>query len=244
MKTVTEQQVYLLGGSNFNVEETAQEFAENFDANYTTKGSATDAALLVEFAARASYQDWQPKVTTSEYIENTIKQEHGFILGHANATIGIVTSRAVSREFLRHTEFQFSEASQRFVEPIDQVYIPYLLRDFEVDTIIISTQMAVTWSNYGVAERYLLKQGVSEKQARETCRFLLPEAAMTFLIMTGSIMEWRKLIIQRSQPALIPDVRIVAYKIYTVLNDMFPEFFPDFIIEKDDKFGLEYIRKV
>ena len=242
LKFLSEPKAYLLSGNWFSTED-AEEMVTELGHEYKYKVNS-EAAMLIEFAARACHQLWENDETTIEYIERTIRQEHGFILAHSHATIGIICSRGTAREFMRHEDINFSEMSYRFKEAPAYAFIPYLVQGRNVEIGFASGDLWSSYRDYEITLEQLAREEITGKVARETAKEMLSEAMLTYLIATGSMVAWRRFVLQRTAPTLVPDVRIAAYKIYEQLIKTTPEFFPDYEVAVDDTYKLNYIKKV
>jgi thymidylate synthase (FAD) len=127
-------------------------------------------------------------------LRHCLMHGHWSVFAMANLSFEITTSRAMGRELLRHWSIRPQEFSQRYaaqmeVEPIELRTQAQHNRQSS-STVIDDPNMQATVDGVinDVFDCYqmLLSNGV----ARETARFILPEATQTKICMNGSIREW------------------------------------------------------
>jgi thymidylate synthase (FAD) len=84
---------------------------------------------------------------------------------------------------------------------------------------IFNNAMAASWKAY----RALLKAGLKP----EIARYVLPNACTTEIICTWNFRELRHIIKIRTNHAVLPEFRVVAEKIKTIMKEQVPGVFED-----------------
>ena len=158
------------------------------------------AEELVAFTARVSNPANQDnKKTAGRLVKYLIREAHWSPFEMVHMTMGIDTTRDISRQILRHRSFSFQEFSQRYAESENfttqrearlqdeknrqnsiETEDPMLQIDFER-----AQSRVLKWAkeNY----QWALKQGIAKEQARA----LLPEGLTgTTLYMSGTLRSW------------------------------------------------------
>jgi len=134
-------------------------------------------------------------------LKYCIKNQHWSIFEHAFLTVEINTSLAIATQILRHRSFTFQQFSQRYADSTElqlEIPVPDLRRQDtknrqnstddlgsdlkETMSLMIKKHFEESLNIYNL----LLAQGV----AKECARFVLPQATMTRLYMSGSIRSW------------------------------------------------------
>ncbi|XAI95748.1 thymidylate synthase [Dolichospermum phage Dfl-JY23] len=158
-------------------------------------------------------------------LRHCITENHWSVFTESNLIFEIVTSRAIGRELLRHWSIRPQEFSQRYAEitkfeeieirkqsknnrqSSTEVFDPVIVSDDKLDIQIkasdlIRDALEICENNY----KLLLEAGV----ARESARFISPEAARTRLIMNGTIREWITTLNQRLHHTAQKECRLIA----------------------------------
>ena len=186
----------------------------------------------VAYTARVS----SPNPTNEEYaklLTYCIKHGHWSVFEQADATLELVTSRAISAQILRHKSFYFQEFSQRYseVEPSYQSSPARLQHptnrqsslSCEDPTVTTWWELTLraTWERSYVNYREALRLGIAKEQAR----MLLPLATTTKLFMKGSLRSWIHYLNTRLDPSTQLEHRELAYAILTQLQPVYPTVF-------------------
>jgi thymidylate synthase (FAD) len=135
---------------------------------------------------------------------------------HSAATFVLENvSRALTHQLVRHRLLSFSQESQRYVD-LDKggwgpIVPPSIGNSPEAASI-----MSTAWDNLESAYRQLRELGIRKEDAR----FLLPNAASTTIMVTGSIAAWRHVLNQRCAPDAQWEIRAVAIEIKNILQEM------------------------
>jgi thymidylate synthase (FAD) len=150
-----------------------------------------------------------------------------------DATVEVVTSRAIAAQLLRHKSFVFQEFSQRYSE-VKPEYEPSEARmqDFKNRQSSLScedpeveawweytqrTQAERAFANYEEA----LRLGI----AKEVARMLLPLSTSTKLYAKGSLRSWIHYLSVRMDPSTQLEHRRVAHAILAQLEPIYPVVF-------------------
>jgi len=160
-----------------------------------------DAERHIAYCARVSNPKNQENDSFEGLLKYCIKNQHWSIFEHAFLTVEINTSLAIATQILRHRSFTFQQFSQRYADSTElqlEIPIPDLRRQDtknrqnstddlgsdlkETMSLMIKKHFEESLNIYNL----LLAQGV----AKECARFVLPQATMTRLYMSGSIRSW------------------------------------------------------
>ena len=170
--------------------------------------------------------------TAPRLIKYLIEHRHWSPFEMAHICLGITTTRAISRQLLRHRSFTFQEFSQRYaaapdisalqeprrqdtrnrqssldVAADDPLHAPWLAHQGKV---IEAAQKAYAWA---------LAQGM----AKEVARAVLPEGTtLTTLYMNGSLRSWLHYLEGRLDGATQKEHRELAGLIYAQIDGLFP----------------------
>jgi thymidylate synthase (FAD) len=204
---------------------------------------ATGGQALAEFAGRACYQSWDrpnPATATNQgYLDHILQVGHLSVLEHSTATFYLTgLSRAVTHEIIRHRHFSYSELSSRyvaaepnaFVEPTAVAADPVLHEKFTAAATAAVGAHADLLAALESAAEHAPDGTLARKQARALAAGLLPAAAQTALVISGSYRTWRHFIGMRATEAADVEIRTIAVDILRRLQDLAPHVFADFRI--------------
>ena len=80
----------------------------------------SDVQELIAYCAKVSNPKGQVDLGTSQrLLEYLVRHKHWSPFEMASATLEVVTTRDIARQFLRHRSFSFQEFSQRYADPRD-----------------------------------------------------------------------------------------------------------------------------
>jgi len=200
-------------------------------------GTASD---LVEFAGRACYQSWsRPNPDTASnagYLSNIIKQQHYSVLEHGVVSFYIRNvSRSLTHELVRHRHLSYSQLSQRFVKlsetPIidDSYVVPPLYRaDPVAESLLYESWRAMVKIYHQLLDR-AEKMGVTNKQAREAARCVLPNMTPTAIVVTGNHRAWRDMLLKRGTIHADAEIRALAVELHSQLSIVEPNIYADIV---------------
>jgi thymidylate synthase (FAD) len=207
------------------------------------ESDATGGQALAEFAGRACYQSWNrpnpATATNSGYLEHILQVGHLSVLEHSTATFYLTgLSRAVTHEIIRHRHFSYSELSSRYVqdgpdavvEPAAVAADPVLHEKFTAAANAAVGAHADLLAALESAAEHAPDGTLARKQARALAAGLLPAAARTALVISGSYRTWRHFIGMRATEAADVEIRTIAVEILRRLQELAPNVFADFRI--------------
>lgn len=159
-------------------------------------------------------------------IRHLILQGHWSPFDMCNLGFEIITSRAMSLEFIRHFSIKPQQFSQRYSSSTEMEYIELrkqsetnrqssteIIYDFELQLLIDETieKSRTTYEK-------LIAKGV----AKESARFVLPETATTRLYMNGSIRSWITFMNARLHKTAQKEIRVLAEAISSEFKKQCP----------------------
>ena len=150
-------------------------------------------------------------------LQKIIEQRHDSVLEHVTYTFLIEgISRALLQELARHRHVSMTVQSTRFT-------LKKLMRNAE--TLI---DMIVFPEGVDAAEFYREIAGILEKLkhctwGNDACKYLLPEAFKTKLVLTTNARELAWIIKLRSQPNVLWEFRRLVQKLYEEVRKVHPQ---------------------
>ena len=192
-----------------------------------------DAEETIAYIARVS----NPKNQDNEKYEGLLKymitHGHWSPLEQAYMTIEIQTSLAIATQILRHRSFTYQQFSQRYAEKNlinESIDLPELRRqdtknrqnsiDDISDDIKNGFYKKIKKHFDEATELYndMLIAGI----AKESARFVLPQATTTRMYMTGTIRSWMHYIELRSGQGTQKEHMDIANQIKLIFNQNCP----------------------
>ncbi len=205
-----------------------------------TKPSAITGCNGVEefiaYCARVSNPENQNnKGSTEKLLKYLIKHKHWSPFEMASLTIGIQTTRDISRQILRHRSFSFQEFSQRYAETLNfeireprfqdeknrQNSIKLNKNDPKAVEKAETFQLAQVKVLNEARNAYLeaLEKGIAKEQARA----LLPEGLTgTTLYMSGTLRSWIHFCQLRMAHGTQKEHQDIAKKCWEIIETHFP----------------------
>jgi len=176
--------------------------------------------MQIEHAGRVCYQSGGP-VDPDEFIKKLISKGHESVIEHAKATVGIITSRGVTHELVRHRLASYSQESTRYVR-YDNIQF---IRPVWWASLTSGQQLTYmrAFEEAESAYRRLLDQGQRAEQARE----VLPNATKTEIIVTANVREWRHIFKLRTHKTAHPQIRELMTLILQDFKEKVPTLFGD-----------------
>jgi len=224
------------------------EFLEPTHLTVQWKGDSSGGERLAEYAGRICYMSQRNPAnrTTSEYLENIMKQGHGSVLEHAVYVLLIEgISRSCSHELVRHRAgFGYSQLSQRYVDESHAAFVapPAVLGDAQLEadwqTQVASAQGAYVRAVDALMERYAWVEDKvhRRKMAREAARSVLPNATEVKIVVSANARAWRTMLELRTGEGAELEIRRMAIACLRALQSCAPAFFADFeIYAADDR---------
>lgn len=162
-----------------------------------------DVQDLIAYCAKVSNPQFQTDFSRSERLLNYLRQHaHWSPFEMASATMEVVTTRDIARQFLRHKSFSFQEFSQRYANP-SEMGTSFVLREARLqdpknrqNSIDIEDEaLQAVWNQYQQqaieaawdAYTWAIEAGIAKEQAR----VVLPEGnTVSRLYVNGTIRSW------------------------------------------------------
>lgn len=194
------------------------------------------AEEFLAYCARVSNPENQNnKKTAAGLVRYLIKNEHWSPFEMVSITMGIHTTRDISRQIIRHRSFSFQEFSQRYAVPDGWTSRKARLQDPKnrQNSIELDPEMdghAVLqgeWQNKQQrvmsasleAYKWALQKGVAKEQARA----VLPEGLTnTTLYMSGTLRSWIHYCQLRMSNGTQKEHQEIAEKCWEIIGVHFP----------------------
>lgn len=186
------------------------------------RGSGTPEELI-EHAGRVCYRS-EARGDASAFVQRRLREGHESIIEHASATFEISgISRACSHQLVRHRLASYSQESQRYVDASNAEFIV-------PESISADPEAKALWDEFMArardAYRALRQRGIR----KEDCRFLLPNATATRIVVTMNFRELRHFIKLRGlNPAAQWEIRELANRILDLVYEQVPSVFQDLV---------------
>lgn len=192
-----------------------------------------DAEKHIAYCARVSNPKNQDNQSFEGLIKYCIRNQHWSIFEHAFITLEINTSLAIATQILRHRSFTFQQFSQRYADSTElQVELPVPTlrkqdtknRQNSTDDLdpafvdLIQKKIKTHFENGLSLYNHMIENGV----AKESARFILPQATMTRLYMTGSARSWIHYINLRSAHGTQKEHMDIAEQCKCIFANQFP----------------------
>jgi thymidylate synthase (FAD) len=178
---------------------------------------------LIEHAGRVCYRSGS-RGDAGAFVQRRIREGHESIIEHASATFEISgISRACSHQLVRHRLASYSQESQRYVDASNAEFVV-------PESISADPEVKALWDDSMTqareAYRTLRQRGVR----KEDCRFLLPNATATRIVMTMNFRELRHFINLRGlNPATQWEIQELANRILDLVYEQAPSVFQDLV---------------
>lgn len=160
------------------------------------------AEQTIAHIARVSNPANQTNENFSGLLKYCIKHQHWSVFEQAFMTLEIETSRAICMQLLRHRSFTFQQFSQRYADnsllidneiPLPQLRKQdYKNRQNSIDSL--SDEEKSYWDGkmktLFAQTQQLYQEMLAAGIAKESARFILPEAVPARIYMSGNIRSW------------------------------------------------------
>lgn len=187
-----------------------------------------DAESLIAYTARVSSPN-QDNPENEKLIKYLISNKHWSPFEMANLCIEITTTRAISRQILRHRSFSFQEFSQRYAKAQNIQRYKARRQDTKnrqnsTDDLDQETQQWFLDAQQDLYEKssFYYEEALKKGIAKESARILLPEATETKLYMNGSIRSWIHYIELRTDKSTQLEHREIAEDCKRIFIEQFP----------------------
>ena len=192
-----------------------------------------NAERHIAYCARVSNPKNQFNNSSAGLLKYCIQNQHWSIFEHAFLTVEINTSLAIATQILRHRSFTFQQFSQRYADSTElqlELPIPELRRqdtkNRQNSTDDLPADVSISF-NVKIEEHF--KQAIEIYQdmldagvAKESARFILPQATQTRMYMTGSIRSWIHYINLRTAHGTQLEHMKIAERCKCIMVDEFP----------------------
>lgn len=256
MKIVDEPKAYLVAYTGLDHEGLNQYLSDigldvtPENADWYPHPDVSDAENLIEAGGRMCYRSWAPwdpnkpeatnpnvgkvREGNDKYLRNVIKQEHGALFEHANATfIFRDVSRVFTHELVRHRAgWAYSQESLRYVRLNDlRFWIPQMVKDqpggvelFHETIGLLEKVQANLFNLFGIET---ITNFAKKKLLTSMFRRLAPIGLSTSIMATGNFRAWRHTIRMRTETVAEEEIRLVFGKVARTLKAKFPNAFID-----------------
>lgn len=196
------------------------------------------------YVARVSNPPGQANPNAGGLLRYCIKHGHWSVFEHAYMTLEINTTVAMATQLLRHRSFVFQQFSQRYADAnllapsslgdegsaLSVYSIPHLRmqdtvnRQNSLDTCPadVQAEFARRMRAHFDAGLQLYNDMLKAGVAKECARFVLPQATMTRIEMTGNCRSW----IHYLQMRCTPDTQAEHREVALLIRDQFCRVFP------------------
>ena len=181
-----------------------------------------DYAKTIEYAARISTST-ECRENSEEFVKKLVKKGHLSVGRHCNASFEIICSRACSHQLVRHTHLAYTQESQRYVTFDNEFIIPESIKNNKEAKLFFKNSLDHIKNSY----EELLDMGIPKEDAR----YMLPNACLTRLVVSGNFQAWWDFVILRTDKSAQWEIREIAEEIKKILIKEAPAFF-DFEKEK------------
>lgn len=178
-------------------------------------------------------------------VKYLMKERHWSPLDMINFTFEVETSRAIARQWLRHSSIKPQEHSQRYSDRVlfedielrkehptnrqssTDVFNPEIEIDRYLGGYIPGAEMEVKNLIEGVLEdlEYLYSKLIEVGVAKECARMILPECTTTTLTFNGSLRSWLSFLNVRCDHHSQKEIVILATQVGEILEKEMPNVF-------------------
>lgn len=180
----------------------------------------------IELAGRTCYKSENHITTESAQIfsRKIRKSGHHAMIEHASASFRITTDRGISHEIVRHRLASYAQESTR--------YCNYSKNKFGnqctfIEPPNLTPSQKIVWEetcSFSEKQYFALLSDGCEPQI---ARSVLPNCLKTEIVMTANFREWRHFISLRGSKEAHPQIRPIAYNIWSLLMQKAPSIFED-----------------
>lgn len=231
-----------------------QEYLYDIKANkYYIQGNWPEE--LVSVAGKICYRSFQEGMNDNvksvrhghEHIQNMIRQGHGNVLEHMNATFILSgVSRVLTHELVRHRAgMAYSQESLRFVRLSEEmeVPIPECIRE-NVNAVILWNSMVIRLKQVQEELNKIFNLDsmsmADKKMFTSAFRRLAPIGMLTTIMFTANLRALRHIIVTRTNKAAEAEIRNVFKKVGEICKNEWPDCFFDFECNEDGEWISEY----
>lgn len=192
-----------------------------------------DAEKTMIYIARVSNPNNQNNQEYAKLLRHCIDEGHWSVFDQADMTVEVNTSIAMAMQILRHYSFKFQQFSQRYADVTHlqiEIPVPSLRRqdkknrqnstdDLPKD---VKARLEEKMRQHFSEAIKLYCEMLQNDVAKESARFVLPEATMTRMYMKGSCRSWIHYLATRTKVSTQKEHRDVANAIMRIFCEVFP----------------------
>ncbi|MBV8073066.1 MAG: FAD-dependent thymidylate synthase, partial [Acidobacteriaceae bacterium] len=202
--------------------------------------SSYTAEQVIEAAGRTCYLSFANPSgrSTTEYIENLIRQGHESVLEHVAWTFVLTgVSRAFTHQMVRHrVGFSYSQLSQqyvdhrsiRFVVPSELLMHPELLPAWE-KTVLAQRDAYIALVESLNSAPSTLRSRERVRSMRSAARSVLPNCVEAVIAVTANARAWRHFLAVRGATEGDIEMRRVCALLLSTFKEEAPNLFFDFV---------------
>lgn len=201
---------------------------DNISGITLTRVSGSD--LEIVNAARVSYgkESFEVRPADAKLIKFLMEHHHTSPFEHNQLSFRVKAPIFVARQWFRHRMNSFNEISARYVEVLDEFYVPTQWRSQDkrnkqasaesFDNEMLTTKMKESYAQCAETYKLLLENGV----CRELARAVLPVATYTEFIFTCNLHSFMHFINLRLDAGAQWEIRKYAKKMLQLALPHFP----------------------
>jgi len=177
------------------------------------------AAMLTHSKSKPEDLEKAPEKNLNAVLKEVLKMGHTSVIEHTNFTFTISdVSRSLTHQLVRHRIASYAQQSQRYVDFKEPNYVtpPKISKDKKMKKAYDDT-MEIIWKEYNK----LLEKGIPA----EDCRFILPNAACTNIIVTMNARSLQNFFELRCCLHAQWEIRQLANKMLTEVKKVAPIIF-------------------
>ncbi|MDR0308781.1 MAG: FAD-dependent thymidylate synthase [Coriobacteriales bacterium] len=193
-----------------------------YSTPFPERAVATAARLCYAPVGAAELMETMSDEAVSQVLKTIMKSGHFSALEHASYTFAIDgISRALSHQLVRHRLASYNQQSQRYVayNKDPEVIVPPGIASDKALMEIFDQAVDASWEAYNK----MLEAGVEAEDAR----YLLPNAAVTKIVVTMNIRELLHFFAVRCCNRAQWEIRDLAHKMLEVAAPTAPYIFMD-----------------
>jgi len=177
------------------------------------------AAMLTHSKSKPEDLEKAPEKNLNAVLKEVLKMGHTSVIEHTNFSFTISdVSRSLTHQLVRHRIASYAQQSQRYVDFKEPNYVtpPKISKDKKMKKAYDDT-MEIIWKEYNK----LLEKGIPA----EDCRFILPNAACTNIIVTMNARSLQNFFELRCCLHAQWEIRQLANKMLTEVKKVAPIIF-------------------
>jgi len=189
---------------------------------------------IIEKACRTcylSFHRYNPPSSTEELIKKVIRKRHYSVLEHAYATFRIKgASRVFTHEMVRHRLMSPSQESQRYVE-----YGKTKEFEYVIPPTVEITSFRNEFEKIALKLKDFYEEMVKAGIPKEDARYILPNAAVSEIVVSANFRELRHIFEVRCVPRAHWEIREICLEMLKIMKKEAPLVFWDFKIEEKNR---------